>query len=58
MAANQDVSKYQDKGLEHTPEHTPEVTPRVTPENVGHLSGGEVNQLNIGSKEPQRQPKN
>ena len=43
-----DTSKYQEKGLEKLPEKTPERTPEVTPENVGHLSGGEVNQLGIG----------
>lgn len=45
-----EASRYQDKGLEKTPEVTPERTPEVTPENVGHLSGGEVNQLGIGGK--------
>ncbi len=44
-----DISKFQDKGLENTPEKTPETAPRVVPENVGHLSGGEVNQLNVGA---------
>lgn len=40
------------KGHEKTPERTPEVTPERTPENVGHLSGGEVNQFNIAGREP------
>jgi len=43
----------QHNGLEKTPERTPEVTPERTPENVGHLSGGEVNQLGVGEKPSQ-----
>ena len=46
------MGQYSEKGLEKTPEKTPEVTPRVTPEDVGHLSGGEVNQLGISAEEP------
>ena len=42
-----ETSKYRDKGPETLPEVTPEKTPEVTPEDVGQLSGGEVNQLNI-----------
>lgn len=47
-----ETTQYQERGLEKTPEKTPEVTPVRTPENVGHLSGGEVNQLNIAGREP------
>lgn len=45
--------KYQEKGLEKTPEKAVggDKTPEVTPENVGHLSGGEVNFLNISGKD-------
>ncbi|MGH2627816.1 MAG: hypothetical protein ACRDHY_14335 [Anaerolineales bacterium] len=51
------TEKYQDKGLEKTPEVTPRVTPMITPQNVGHLSGGEVNQLGISAEEPSEHEK-
>ena len=42
---NEKKDNLQKTGLTNTPEVTGETTPIESPENVGHLSGGEVQQL-------------
>ena len=46
------TSTYSKKGLERTPEKTGVYTPLTTPVDVGHLSGGEYNQLHSTNTPP------
>jgi hypothetical protein len=54
---NKSTKRYEDRGLERTPQITPKETPRVTPQYVGHLSGGEINQLAIHGDHEDQNPR-
>jgi len=50
------MKKYEHTGLERTPEKTGLYTPLTTPVDVGHLSGGEYNQLHSTDTPPPKKP--